>query len=117
MDAKTVVRIDAAFEDLLGFALVVAGATGALGAPDFPHPVGRVVVIVIGVLLFAVAAVLWLGQVGLAKLAAGNLVTATAIVVWLAAGSGFSAAGTAALAATAAGLVALAAAQLATLRR
>ena len=117
MDAKKVVRADAAFEDALGLALVVAGATGALGAPDFPHPVGRAVVVVVGAVLLGVAVVLWSGRVSLAALAAGNVLTAIAAIAWLAFGGGFSVAGTTVLGATAAGLVALAAAQVATLRR
>jgi hypothetical protein len=117
MDAKTVVRADAAFEDALGLALVVAGATGALGAADFPHPVGRAFVVAVGAVLLGVAVLLWSGRVSLAPLAAGNVLTAIAAIAWLGFGSGFSAAGAAVLAATAAGLVALAAVQVATLRR
>jgi hypothetical protein len=116
MDARTVVRGDAAFEDALGVSLVVAGATGALGAADFPHPVGRVVVVAAGALLLALAAFLWLAPVGVAALAAGNLLTAVGAVTWVAAASGFSSAGAAVVGATAAGLVALAALQVATLR-
>ena len=101
------IRADAAFEAALGIALLAG-----FGAADFPHPVGRVVVVVVGVLLLGVAAVLWTARVRARTLAAGNLATAAAAVAWLALASGFSAAGTALLMATVGALVALALAEL-----
>lgn len=108
--AKTVVRADAVFEAALGLAVLLGAAADGL---DFPHPVGRIAMAVVGGLLLGVGAVLWRVPVGLTPLAAGNLATAVAATVWLAAASGFSAAGTALFGASVAGLVALAAAELA----
>jgi hypothetical protein len=110
MNANSVVRADAVFECALGVALLVGAATDGLG---FPHPVGRLVLAVVGAALIGLGAVLWRAPVGLVPLAAGNLVTAVAVVAWLAADSGFSAAGAALLGAAVAGLTALASAQLA----
>jgi hypothetical protein len=116
MDARAVVRADAAFEAVLGTVLAAGAAAGWLGAGDFPHPVGAAVVVIAGALLLLLGAVLWGGGIELLALAAGNVMTAIAGIVWLALGSGFSTAGSALVAVTVAGLVALAAAQVATLR-
>jgi hypothetical protein len=102
MDAKTV--------------LVVGAAAGALGASDFPGPTGTALLVAVGVLLLLFAAVLWSGRVGTKALAVGNALAAALAVAWLAAVSGFSAAGVALVAITVAGLAGLAAAQAATLR-
>jgi hypothetical protein len=104
---RTVTRLDAVVEAALGLALLAG-----FGGHDFPHPVGRVLVTAVGVLLLAVALLLWRGGVGARALAAGNLATAAAAVLWLALASGFSTAGTALLAATAGALVVLALAEL-----
>jgi len=117
MDAKAIVRVDAAFEAALGAVLVVGAAAGALGGGDFPSPVGAVVLVVVGAMLLAVATVLWRGRIGLAALAGANLATAVAAAVWCGAAAGFSTAGTAVVSAAAAGLTCLAAVQVATLRR
>src|SRR5262245_39824860 len=109
MTARTVIRADAVFEATLGVTLVVGGLSGTL---DFPHPVGRVAVLVMGVLLLAVAAVLWRAPFQMPVLAAANLATAAAAIAWLAAGTGFSSGGAALLGAAIAGLVGLAAAEL-----
>jgi hypothetical protein len=66
--------------------------------------------------LLLLGVILWRGGVGLRALAAGNAATAIAGIVWLALGSGFSAAGGAVVTVTIAALVGLAAAQVATLR-
>ena len=116
MDAGALIRADAAVEGALGAALVVGGLTGALGGGDFPHPVGRALVIAVGVLLLALAVFLWQGRVGLRALALGNALTAVAAVAWLAAASGFSSAGAALVGATVAALACLAAAQAAVSR-
>jgi hypothetical protein len=117
MDAKAVVRADALFEAGLGLVLLVGGATGLLGAGDFPAPVGRAVIVAVGLVLLAVAGVLSRGAVSLLVLAAGNAATALAAVVWLVASNGFSRAGAALLAATAGVLVSLAAGQVGVARR
>ena len=110
MSAKTLVRADAMFEAALGLTLLLGAATGGVG---FPHPVGRVVIGLAGALLLALAFVLWRVRIALTPLAAGNLATAVAAVIWLATARGFPTAGAALLGAAVAGLVALAAAELA----
>ncbi len=105
-------KVDAAVETALGVTLLAGG----FGAADFPHPVGRVVAIVVGAALVLLGVFLWRTPVGLRDLAVGNAITALAAVVWLAAASGFSLAGSALVAATAAALAVLAAVQAATLR-
>jgi len=110
MTARAVVRADAVFEGALGITLVLGGLAGAL---DFPRPVGRVAVVLVGVLLLAVAAMLWLTPVQMSVLAAANLATAVAAIAWLAAATGFSSGGAALIGAAIAGLVGLAAAELA----
>jgi hypothetical protein len=69
----------------------------------------------VGLVTFGVF--LWRAPVGLRVLAVGNVVTAGAAVIWLAAATHFSAAGAALVAAAAAALVVLAAWEAATLRR
>jgi hypothetical protein len=110
------VRLDAVFEVALGLALVLAAATGALDGSDFPRPVGSVLLSAIGVLLVLLGAAIWHGRVGQGALALGNAVSAVAGIVWLAATSGFSEAGTAVVVLAVAGLAVLAAGQAATLR-
>ena len=116
MDARTMVRADAAFEAGLGIALLIGVAAGGFGADDFPSPVGSAVLAAVGVLLLLVACALWRGAMALTALALANLATAVAALVWLAADSGFSAAGAAVVAATAGILVCLSLAQAAALR-
>jgi hypothetical protein len=110
MTARAVVRADAVFEGALGVTLVLGALSGTL---DFPHPVGRVAVLVVGVLLLAVAAALWQLPVRMSVLVAANLATALAAIAWLAAATGFSSGGAALLGAAISGLVGLAAAELA----
>src|SRR5438034_9637520 len=94
--AGLILRADAGFEALLGLALVAAGATGALAPDDFPHPLGRLVIVAAGLALLPVAVVLWRASTAsLRVLAAGNAVGALLGVVWLALASGFSTAGAA----------------------
>jgi hypothetical protein len=112
MEARTVVRVDAAVEVALGVALLVG-----FGGGDFPHPVGQVLVLVVGAALVVFGVVLWRVPVGLRMLVAGNLVTAAAAIVWLAAAGHFSPSGAALVGAAAAALVVLAAWEAATLRR
>jgi hypothetical protein len=104
--------MDAAVEAALGVTLLA----GDFGAADFPHPVGRATAIVVGAALVLLGVLLWRAPVGLRNLAVGNAITALAAVVWLAAASGFSLAGSALVAAAAAALAVLAAVQAATLR-
>ena len=104
--------MDALVETALGVALLAGG----FGATDFPHPVGRVVAILVGALLVLLGVFLWRTPVALRDLAAGNALTAVAAVVWLGVASGFSPAGAALVAAAAAALAVLAAVQAATLR-
>jgi hypothetical protein len=107
-----IVKVDAGVEAALGIALLVG-----FGAGDFPHPVGRVLVLAVGSLLIVLAAFLWRVGVDLRALAAGNVLTAALAVLWLAVASGFSVAGGALVAATVGALAILGALQLATARR
>src|ERR687885_1734055 len=109
MDVRAVVRADAVFEVALGVALLVGAAVDGLA---FPDPVGRVAAALAGGALVVVGVVLWRVRIGLAPLAAGNIVTAIAGVAWLAAARGFSAAAAAFMGAAIAGLVSLGAAEL-----
>jgi hypothetical protein len=109
-------KLDAAFEIVLGVALVVMAAVGALDGADFPRPVGTVVLLVVGVALVLLGVAIWAGRVGVRQLAVGNAVSAVAGIVWLAAVSGFSGAGVAVVSIAVVGLAGLAAAQAATLR-
>jgi hypothetical protein len=109
-------KVDALFEAALGVALVICAASGVLDGSDFPRPVGPAVLVVAGVGLVLLGAVIWSVRIPLRVLAAGNAIAALAGIVWLAAGAGFSAKGTAVVAITVAGLACLAAAQAATLR-
>jgi hypothetical protein len=111
MTPKLVVRTDSLFEAALGLVLV----SGWLGPDDFPSPVGKPLIIVVGIALIAVGALLWrlADKIDLRTLAFANLGTAAAAIVWrVAAASGFSDAGAALVTTTAAGLILLAAAQL-----
>jgi hypothetical protein len=105
------VKADAAVECALGAVLVAGGATGLLGAGDFPHPVGRGIVLAAGAALVVVGALLWRTRVSLTPLAAGNTATAALAVLWLAFASGFSTAGAAFVGAGVAALALLAAAE------
>jgi hypothetical protein len=112
--AGLIVRADAGFEAVLGVALVLAGATGVLAPGDFPHPVGRPLIVVAGLALLPVAVYLWrLDERRLAVLATGNAVTALLGLVWLALASGFSPAGAAVTGAATAVLAFLAGLQVA----
>jgi hypothetical protein len=109
-----IVRADAAFEALLGVVLIVAGATGALDAADFPHPVGRPLIVATGVVLLPLAFVIWRlppRAETLHALALGNIATALLGAIWLALASGFSAQGAAVTGATVAILACLSLAQ------
>ena len=110
------IRIDAVFEAALGIALLVGAASGALDGSDFPRPVGTVVLAIVGVALLVLAVLIWSNRVSLRALVVCNTVSALAGILWLAAVSGFSTAGTIVVAVTVAGLAGLAAAQAATLR-
>ena len=110
------VRIDAAFEAVLGIALLLCAATGALDESDFPLPVGTVVLVAAGLALLVLGALIWSGRVGLRALAIGNGVSAIAGLLWLVLAGGWSTAGAVLVAVTVAGLAVLAAAQAATLR-
>src|SRR6476646_3597737 len=110
------VRIDAAFEAVLGIALLLGAVTGALDGSDFPRPVGTVVLVIVGLALVVLAALIWTGRVSLRVLVVGNAVSVLTGIVWLAAVSGFSTVGTIVVAVTVAGLAGLAAAQAATLQ-
>jgi hypothetical protein len=116
--ARAIVRLDGVFEAVLGLVLIVEGTVGLLDSSDFPSPVGTPIIVVFGLLLVGLGVVLWwLASSArvtrlLVALAAANAVTAVLAVVWLVAGNGFSAMGTALIVATAAALAALAAVQL-----
>ena len=106
-------KFDAAFEASLALVLLLGAATGALDADDFPHPVGVVLIVFVGLVLVVAAVTIWRGRIALRALAAGNAVTAVAAVIWLVAADGFSTAGAWIVAVTAGVLAALAALQLA----
>jgi hypothetical protein len=110
------VRIDAAFEAVLGIALLLCAATGALDESDFPRPVGTLVLVAAGLALLVLGALIWSGRVGVRALAIGNGVSAIAGLLWLVLADGWSTAGAVLVAVTVAGLAVLAAAQAATLR-
>jgi hypothetical protein len=110
------IKLDALFEIVLGAAVLVAAASGALGDEDFPRPVGTVVLLIVGAVLILLGFAIWRYRVGKTALVFGNAVSALLGIVGLATVSGFSDAGTAVIAVTVAGLACLAAAQAATLR-
>jgi len=110
------VKVDALLEGVLGIALLVAAATGALDGSDFPHPVGTTVLLATGWALLTLCGLIWTGRIGLHALALGNAVSALAGLAWLLAADGWSTVGAALVAVTAAALAVLAAAQAATLR-
>jgi hypothetical protein len=116
MTARIVLRADAAFEALLGLFLVAGALTGGLDASDFPSPVGRPVVLAVGVVLLVLAWAIWTHRIGVAALAAGNALSAALGVAWLVGVSGFSTAGAVVVAVTVAALVVLAVVQVVTLR-
>jgi hypothetical protein len=110
MTPKVIVRADGIFEAALGLVLV----SGWLGPDDFPGPVGRPLIMAVGIALIAIGALLWrlADTIDLRTLAFANLGTAAAAIVWRVAASGFSDAGGALVTSIAAGLILLAAAQL-----
>jgi len=111
------VKLDAVFEVVLGAALLLLAATGALGRSDLPRPVGSTVALTIaGVLLVLLGIAIWAGLVALMALALGNAISAVVLSIWLVTATGFSNAGTAFVAIAVTGLAVLAAAQAATLR-
>ena len=110
------VKVDALLEGVLGVVLLVAAATGALDGSDFPHPVGKAVMLVAGWALLTLCGLIWAGRIGLRALALGNAVSALAGLAWLLAADGWSAAGGILVGGTVAALAVLAAAQAATLR-
>jgi hypothetical protein len=110
------VKVDALLEGVLGIALLVAAATGALDGSDFPHPVGNAVLLVTGWALLALCGLIWAGRIGLRWLALGNAVSALAGLAWLLLADGWSTAGAVLVGGTAVALAVLAAAQAATLR-
>ena len=109
-------KVDALLEGVLGIALLLAAATGALDGSDFPHPVGTAVLLVAGWALLTLCGLIWAGRIGLRWLALGNAVSALAGLAWLLAADGWSAAGAILVGGTVAALAVLAAAQAATLR-
>src|SRR5690242_5177601 len=110
------IKVDAAFELVLGIVLLVSAATGALAGSDFPRPVGTAVLVIAGLALVALGGLIWSGRLGLRVLALGNGVTAAAGFVWLLLAEGWSTAGAVLVAVTVAVLAGLAVAQAATLR-
>jgi len=110
------VKLDALLEGVLGVALLITVATGALDGSDFPHPVGSAVLLVVSWALLTLCGLIWSGRVGLRELAVGNAVSALAGLAWLLATDGWSTAGAVVVAVTAGALAVLAAAQAATLR-
>src|SRR5947209_3438899 len=120
MTARSLFKLDAAFEAVLAAVLVVGGATGSLA---FPHPVGRAAVTAAGAALglFALALAVAATRASHARLlglALVNDATACAAVVWLVAARPFSASGGTLVVVAVLGLLALSSVQLrAALRR
>ena len=110
------VKLDALFEGVLGLALLLAAALGALDESDFPRPVGTVVLLIAGWALLVLCGLIWSGRVGVRALVLGNAVSALAGLIWLLAADGWSTAGAVVVGVTLAVLAVLAAAQAATLR-
>jgi hypothetical protein len=110
------VKVDAAFEVVLGIVLLICAATGTLDGSDFPWPVGTVVLVIAGLALVALGGLIWSGSLGMRALALGNSATSVAGLLWLLLAEGWSTAGAVLVAITVAGLAGLAAAQAATLR-
>jgi hypothetical protein len=110
------VKLDALFEGVLGVALLLGAATGALESSDFPHPLGTVVLLLAGWALLMLCGLIWSGRIGVRALAMGNAVSALAGLAWLGVADGWSTAGAALVGVTVAVLAVLAAAQAATLR-
>jgi hypothetical protein len=110
------VKVDALLEGVLGIALLLAAATGALDGSDFPQPVGTAVLLVAGWALLTLCGLIWAGRIGLRWLALGNAVSALAGLAWLLLADGWSTAGAVLVGGTAVALAVLAAAQAATLR-
>ena len=113
---ERLVQVDALFEGLLGVALLLCAATGALDGSDFPSPVGTVVLLFVGWALLMLCGLIWSGKIGLRELALGNAVAAVAGLAWLLAADGWSSAGATVVAITVGALAVLAVAQAATLR-
>src|SRR5215210_1000352 len=88
-----IVKLDALYEGVLGVALVLAAATGALDGSDFPSPVGTAILLIVGWVLLALCGLIWSGRLALRWLAAGNALAAAAGLVWLLAAEGWSSAG------------------------
>ena len=113
--ATPVVKLDGLLEAVLGLVLVAGAAAGGLDSTDFPRPVGTPLIVIAGCVLLLAGAVLWRASPTrgfLRGLAAGNLATALAAVVWLTVANGFSTRGSALMLVTAAALGGLAVAQL-----
>jgi hypothetical protein len=109
-------RVDALFEGILGVALLLAAATGALDGSDFPSPVGTAVLLIAGWVLLTLCGLIWSGRIGLRALAVGNALTALAGLLWLLLADGWSTEGAVLVGITVAVLAGLATAQAATLR-
>jgi hypothetical protein len=107
MEAIWAVRADAAFEALLGLAVLVCAAVGILGPGDFPTPVGRPLLLAVGVLLLALGWAISRGALAPRALAVGNALAAALGVAWLSLASGFSAGGAAITVVTVAALLLL----------
>jgi peptidoglycan/LPS O-acetylase OafA/YrhL len=96
MQARHMIRLDAAFEAVLGAVLVAGVAVGWLGSDDFPSPATTGVAAGLGIILLALAAALWrLSSVDLtvariATLATVNAATALIAALWVLTAEGFS---------------------------
>ena len=117
MQARAVIRLDAAFEAVLGTVLVAGAAAGWLGSDDFPAPAATGVAAGFGVVLVVLAGVLWRlssKEVTLARmvvLAAVNAAAALIATLWGLTAEGFSTPGAVLLWVTATVLAVLAGAQ------
>jgi len=109
-------KVDALFEGALGLVLLLGAATSVLDESDFPSPVGRALLLIVGWVLLTLCGLIWSGRLGLRALALGNGVSAAAGLLWLLLAEGWSTTGAVLVAITVVGLGVLAAAQAATLR-
>jgi hypothetical protein len=112
--ARLLLRIDAAFEAVLGLLLVLSPATGLYDALSLPNPATQPVVVICGLLLLPLLPILWLASRAprrqlLVTLATIHGAGAVIFALWvLAANSGFRPAGAAFTLAVAAMLAILA---------
>jgi hypothetical protein len=91
--ARLLIRLDGAFEAVLGVLLAVSPVTGFYGALDLPNPATKPIVVVFGLLLVPLLPVLWLISMNperrqVCALAVANGVGALVFAGWILAWNG-----------------------------